>query len=182
MSNQIIFSKILDFHVAEIKPTVLWDETKKCVAIDTRSKRKGKKRVQKDQLPELLEANQAYWCNSCRKTLGLKNIPQILFFGISIIDKSFRTICVCHEQERKCIIFDKSSLNLAKVYSIMGKLIMWWMYIDTQILPETQLDMDMLDRTIWKHCTGYQTASIHSLEIVVCNWDVSLLVSSITPL
>ena len=62
----------------------------------------------------------------------------------------------------------------------MGKLIKWWMYINTQILPATQLDMDMLDGTIWKHCIGYQAASIHSLKIVVCNWDVSLLISSIS--
>ena len=50
------------------------------------------------------------------------------------------------------------------------------MYINTQILPATQLDMDMLDETIWKHCTGCHAASIHSLKIEVCNWVVSLLV------
>ena len=62
----------------------------------------------------------------------------------------------------------------------MGKLIKWWMYINTQILPATQLDMDMLDGTIWKHCIGYQAASVHSLKIVVCNRDVSLPISSIS--
>ena len=54
------------------------------------------------------------------------------------------------------------------------------MYIITQILPATQLDMDMLDGTFSKHCTAYQAVSIHTLKVVVCNCDVSLLVSSIT--
>ena len=54
------------------------------------------------------------------------------------------------------------------------------MYINNQILPAIQLDLDMLDGTISKDSTGYQASSIHSLEVVECNWDVSLLVSSIT--
>ena len=57
-------------------------------------------------------------------------------------------------------------------------------HVDNQkkkkILPATQLDMDMLDGTISKDFTGYRASSIHSLEVVVRNWDVSLLVSSIT--
>ena len=56
--------------------------------------------------------------------------------------------------------------------SMKVKLIRWWMYIKNQILPATQLDMDMLDGTISKDSTGYQSSSIHSSEVVVCNWDV----------
>ena len=40
--------KFLNFHAAEVKATVLWDE-KKCVAFDTRKQEKKKKlRVHKD--------------------------------------------------------------------------------------------------------------------------------------
>ena len=44
------------------------------------------------------------------------------------------------------------------------------MYINqifNQILPATQLDMDMLDETISKDCTSYKASSIHFLEVVV---------------
>ena len=49
MTNQIISSKILDFHAAEIKPTILrfMRRNKKSVAFDTRSKRNGTKKVSK---------------------------------------------------------------------------------------------------------------------------------------
>ena len=144
---------------------------KKYIAFDTRKQEKKIIKSSKGLITGAVRGKSILLMLSTQEDIWIKKIHKSFSLAFQSKINPFNNLHLLWAI-KKVYHFWPNLFELGWRISIKAKLIKWWMYINNQILLATQPDMDILDGTISKDSTGYQSSSIHSSEVVVCNWDV----------